>query len=266
MTREMIIEELEKRGIQAEAADQVKNGVTLQGIMFHMGGNIAPVIYVDSYLNSRMSIDAVVDEIIEALRHCKVPEIDMQKLLDKDFISEHLHIGFLRESNPDLVNKETCFDGIVSVLMLLCDDYNMKIKKGFLENINLTEEEAWEIAQKNVCKNSMYIKMSDQLGIPETEADNMIPMYILTNIQKYYGASSILDTDAVKKICTEMKTDKVYVIPSSIHETILVPKRCGRVNEFNQMVKDINNSTVRPEEQLADRVFLLDVKQYEHLR
>ena len=44
-----------------------------------------------------------------------------------------------------------------------------------------------------------------------------IPMYVLTNSQRYYGAASLVYPDVLKKI-GDMLQEDFYILPSSVHE------------------------------------------------
>ena len=49
----------------------------------------------------------------------------------------------------------------------------------------------------------------------------------------------------------------IVIIPSSVHETILVPTDIQDVDEsFDQMVWDVNQSEVLSEEQLSNHVYI----------
>ena len=76
----------------------------------------------------------------------------------------------------------------------------------------------------------------------------------LTNGDKMNGASLILHDDVMKQVGEIMGTD-YYVLPSSIHETLIVPDNSfHNVEELNAMVKEVNSTIVDPEEVLSDKV------------
>ena len=52
-----------------------------------------------------------------------------------------------------------------------------------------------------------------------------------------------------------------YVLPSSVHEVVIVPC-CGSISmaELDDMVKDINETQVAEEEVLSDHAYLYDIK------
>ena len=64
-------------------------------------------------------------------------------------------------------------------------------------------------------------------------------MYILTNEEKYYGAAVILYPHVLNHIAKVLKKN-FYILPSSVHECILVPDQ-GQYSriELKRMVKEV---------------------------
>lgn len=87
-----------------------------------------------------------------------------------------------------------------------------------------------------------------------------IPMYVLTNETKTYGASVILNPDTLEEAARTLGTDDFYILPSSVHEVIVIPADMGEDDQFMDMVWDINRTTVSPDEVLSDNVYAYDSK------
>jgi hypothetical protein len=80
-------------------------------------------------------------------------------------------------------------------------------------------------------------------------------MYILTNQKGINGASCILYSNLLFDFACKIQSD-FYILPSSIHEVILVPSRKKIKKEsLEQMVWEVNHAHVAPEEVLSDRVY-----------
>lgn len=83
-----------------------------------------------------------------------------------------------------------------------------------------------------------------------------IPLYILSNQREIHGASAILYPGVLKKYADMLGRDLI-ILPSSIHEVLLVPSDEGiHVCALRKMVQQINASEVLPEERLSDQVYL----------
>ncbi|MFP3154459.1 DUF5688 family protein [Lachnospiraceae bacterium ZAX-1] len=102
---------------------------------------------------------------------------------------------------------------------------------------------------------------SSELDAYDIAADDPIPMYVLTNENKLNGASCLLYQDLLKDIATRFDSD-FYILPSSIHEVLLVPVDgdCYR-HVFTPMVLEVNDTEVRSEELLSDHVYYYSRKQ-----
>ncbi len=80
-------------------------------------------------------------------------------------------------------------------------------------------------------------------------------MYILTNQSQNFGAACILYPDVLSNIARKLK-ENYYVLPSSIHEVIIVPESQSPCRtDLDCMIRDINETQVSPEEVLSNRAY-----------
>lgn len=83
-------------------------------------------------------------------------------------------------------------------------------------------------------------------------------IYVLTNEQKVDGAVYMLFDDVLESISIQLGTD-FCIIPSSVHEVLLVPKDDTIDYEYLQeMVVSVNESYVEPEEVLSENVYVYE--------
>ena len=86
-------------------------------------------------------------------------------------------------------------------------------------------------------------------------------MYVLSNNQRNYGAVSILYEGLLKDIGERLQED-YYVLPSSVHEVIIVPEsNSPGQEELEHMIVEINETQVEPEEVLSDRAYYYSRKE-----
>ena len=82
-----------------------------------------------------------------------------------------------------------------------------------------------------------------------------VEMYVLSNRDKQYGAAYMFDTEVMDRIAEEIGGD-IVVIPSSIHESILLRKQEDMDFDFlRKMVKEVNRTQLYPTEILSDEVY-----------
>lgn len=90
------------------------------------------------------------------------------------------------------------------------------------------------------------------------EAENDIT--IITNSLMAYGAIKILYSQNVKDFAKEH--GGCYVIPSSIHECLLIGKdhadETGCMADGDEMIREVNCSEVSPEEVLSDHLYFMN--------
>lgn len=93
-------------------------------------------------------------------------------------------------------------------------------------------------------------------SVDEWEPDGS-PMTVLTTKGAVNGAGVIFCDSVLRKI--RQKIGDFYILPSSIHEVIVVPVSGGiECEELTEMVKTINATEVAPADRLSDKVYLYD--------
>lgn len=145
---------------------------------------------------------------------------------------------------------------------------SVKITRQMVKSWKICEDEIYRQAFENlkedgyqVCDLKSVVKECFPEVVEDTEEEEDSEecefMYVLTNQEKYCGAAGIF-------LCAEMFQEIVgrknfYILPSSIHELILVVDS-GTIDKemLNGMVKIVNEEQVAPEERLADHVYYFD--------
>ena len=145
------------------------------------------------------------------------------------------------------------------------------VKDWFLKHWGITEEELWEAAMENLTREEYEAKPLTEIleGILGTnlgelfdtdskQFQNYPVMYVLTNRGVHYGAAGMLREDLLKAF-SEQTESSFYILPSSVHETILVAEQPGIDSmSFKEMVSSINEGEVEQEEWLSESVYYYD--------
>lgn len=101
-------------------------------------------------------------------------------------------------------------------------------------------------------------QMASRMLEKERTADEKTPMYVLTNVERTHGASCILYHNLLEEFAKKVN-DNLYILPSSIHEIIMIPASyAGKASELKAMVKEINKTQVEEEEVLSDSVYFFN--------
>lgn len=94
--------------------------------------------------------------------------------------------------------------------------------------------------------------------VEKKKAFESIPLLILTNSRRYLGAACILYRGLLEEF-SEKIGKNLYILPSSIHEVILLPEDCvKKADSLIRMVREVNRTQLEPEEVLSDTVYYYD--------
>lgn len=82
-------------------------------------------------------------------------------------------------------------------------------------------------------------------------------MYVASNESKNYGATTILYESFLENFANKTESD-YYILPSSIHEVILIPvgNEPDEVFQLKKMVYEVNRTELDDEEVLSDSIYL----------
>lgn len=98
-------------------------------------------------------------------------------------------------------------------------------------------------------------ELADEMMEEFEKQQNRLRMYVMTNEVRMNGASCILYQGFLNRLSKKLECDFI-ILPSSIHEVILLPERNGCVpEEYNDLVAEINQKAVEPGEVLSDHVY-----------
>lgn len=144
---------------------------------------------------------------------------------------------------------------------------NIKITNKMLEMWGISAEELDNQAMDNMKTDGYQVKgmrhmlqetCLEMMGDIVEEEDEV--MYVLTNKEKYFGAAGIFFcAELIQKV---IGRNNFYILPSSVHELILVKDDGGcDMQELNAMVRCVNEEQVDIDERLSDHAYYYDWKQ-----
>ena len=262
--------------------------------------NISPTIYLDSYYNQMEDgsrLEDILARIAEVYQsHYISHDVDISEIMDYEKIKERIGCKLInREENARFLQDKPYMpmEDLAVVYQVVMDKTleetaTVTINNKLMDGYGISAEALHEQAIKNMdflqppCFKGMKEVMAEmmvediawQQGISMEEAkkialDNFSEMpetmYVLTNEMKVNGASAILNDDIRQKIAREV--GDFFVLPSSLHETLIIPKSSGMtVKDLEKMVREVNQTQVTPEEKLSDHVYEYDAKTHELFR
>lgn len=267
------------------------NGVSKTAIVINRSyGEMSPTIYVDEYYDMYrrgMSIDELLEHMYEVYYNSldvKTPDINFFKSFEG--IKDKLMCKLINKDKNlkllDTVPHVDCLDlSIVFYIMLeISNGQNgtVIIKNEHFKNWNVSLNDMYEAALNNTRKElgtciwnieDVLLDMIDHSVQSEERKKDIralleedmqhikkSPMYVMSNKTKVYGAACMLDEETLKKF-SERINSSFYIIPSSIHELILVPDDDNPYlkDQLLEMVIEVNATQLAEDEFLADRVY-----------
>ena len=272
------------------------NGVVLSGLtMMEDDSNISPTIYLNHYYedyeDGRTTLTNVVNDVMDHYNRNKVNRsVDMRQFLNyesvkKGIVYKLVNTAKNKELLEDVPHVEFLDLSVVFQYLIQNEHFgtaSILIHNAHLKLWDVSVEDLYQVADANTQRlqgyelRSMIDAIRDLLEMDaigeaadieymEEHADNL-PIYVLSNKNRVGGASCILYDGLLADFATAIG-GSFYVIPSSIHEVLLLPAdNKDEQEEIKAMIKEINDTQVRTEEILSDSLYFFDKEEGQLLR
>ena len=268
------------------------NGVTYTGLRVSKDDElVSPVVYInnyyDTYKNGKTTPADAADYVADVCRK-KRHTVDMRYFLNYENVRGSIVYKLVntdknREALNDLPHKE--FLDLSIVFQCIVEHKEIGTASVLIHNAHaklwgVSVEELYRAASENTPRLRGYeIKSMNEMiseimqrekagerfsgdGLME-DMEYGIPMYVLSNRHRIDGAACILYPDLLKDF-SEAIGGGFYIIPSSIHEVLLLPadstEECGEIRE---MIREVNDTQVMEEEILSYSLYYYDAAKNE---
>ena len=236
------------------------NGTRRTGILFKQeDSNLAPTIYLEEFYQKYLKgqqVPDLADSICSIYQEIRVKKTcDCQNLFDFNHVKEHIVYKLIRRDANEELLKQIPYEPFLDLAVVYYIQIDntrfgsaaIQIRNEHLRYWRVEKEEIRRLAEKNTPR--IYPVQIQQI---------VRFMYVATNEQCSLGAAVMRYPDFREKV-RGMIGEGFYILPSSIHEVILVPESFGMEPErMQEMVKEINQIGVAPEEVLSDSVYYSD--------
>lgn len=258
-----------------------------EGIVVHFeNSNFAPTVYIqDVYANYRESGMSVAEMALEDAAFLKNSMKHLPQMPDLSYEGAEKNLYCIVVNTDE--NKDWLKDipkisypelGLTMVARYRVerDSYGQAsflVRDGNI--FQMTNQEVMEIAYRNTLREGFKMRSIESMisvtlkedGIPDdyfSEIKNTDSgMYVVTNPTIQNGAVGMLMPQVMNQIKKEI--GDFYVLPSSIHEVIILPESIVRYmtddpKELESMVREVNSNQLAPEERLSNHVFFYNGK------
>ncbi len=264
------------------------NGVVLRGLTVTQDdSNISPTIYLNSYyeeyIKGRATLVNVVNDVMDTYRRNKVNQsVDMRYFLNYESVKERVIYKLVNtEKNKELLEDVPHIEFLDLSIIFQCLVAQEDLGRAsiLIHNVHL---KLWEVSVDTLYQaakeNTQRLQEYEIKGITEVLRDIMcaeeveniadedcisafsgsVPMYVLSNKNRVEGAACMLYPNLIRDFAEAIQSS-FYIIPSSIHELLLLPtEHLEESQEIKHMIREINDTQVSVEEVLSYSLYLYD--------
>jgi hypothetical protein len=256
-------------------------------ILLKEGKSFAPNIYLQPYYEAYLdgiSLEEVTNRLCSIYHNCESPMIDKDFDYTFEAIKKNIVYRLINyEKNSKLLKNIPHLQYLDFAITFHCLVHHgqdgigtIRITNDHISNWKISLEELEKLAAENTkiqfpptirsMDEVIRKMMNESNGNDEDYSEEIINeiiqnkenskrMYVLTNSQGINGATCLLYSDLLKNFSNHLKSD-LFILPSSIHEVILVPNDCSIDTEvLRNMVVDVNQNQVANEEVLSNQVY-----------
>ncbi len=246
------------------------NGIMLDGMVFYSKEkNVTPIIYLEEFYEfwkKGAAMSHLVDKILESCRNCACRvSVSEDFFMNYEDMKSHIYYKLIHyEKNKEFL-RQVPHRRVLDLAMVFY--YRMEhvepmatilIQNNHLATWGITLEELVANAYKYTCLYlpALFMTMAQATQMEdEWDSEDEVPMYVLTNQEKQFGAGVMLYPGILEQ-AEVLLGDSFYVLPSSIHECILISAETGYTQrELARMVTEINQNHVDDREILSNQAY-----------
>lgn len=268
---------------ETQITDNLKlNGIRRYGILImDPEKNASPTVYLEPLFERYQEtgdMDAVTDSILQAFHSSRLAApFDSEWFRDFGQVRTKIFYRLVNyEANREML-EQMPHSRYLDLAKTYCVQYqadgmrpgHIAICHNHLEMWDITQEQLESEAERNTpllfapCLRSMEDTLQELLMPPAPTADEQafsLPeapgLYVLTNTARTHGAAAICYDGPLKEFAAKTGKDAV-ILPSSIHETLLLPLESGEnLEHLKETVRTVNQTQLDPVDRLSDNVYI----------
>ena len=241
--------------------------------------NISPTIYLEEFykqFQNGYTIQNITERILEVYHEVKYEHTwHVHTVKDFEMMRSKIVYKLIHAKKNEVLLKSMPYIAYLDFAIVFY--ILIEVDESGTATIPITHEltQLWgvsldEIQQNAFCNAPTLLPASFkpmQIVINELMGTNCVEgeciedlMFVLTNSLRTFGAACILYDGILDKISEEIG-ENFYILPSSIHEMIIVPESSSPSRaHLDEMITEVNQTQVDEEEVLSDCVYYYDCK------
>lgn len=237
---------------------------------------VSPVVYIDNLFEEYKKgagIMTLVHRLISLFERF-VPQTPMDVSFYDDFskVSHQLTFKLVSMHENESLLKNVPYRQYEDLAMIpLCAVRNDQIGSGTVTILN-SHLKYWEISPKelweNIFESAPVIAPAEIKTMLETlehqkqiygACEEIEDIFVVSNKDYCNGAGVIFYPGVLKGLSERLKSD-IYIIPSSIHEMIVMRAQAGNIglDSLYHMVRQVNSTVISREEFLSNNIYLYE--------
>ena len=275
-----ITEQLGDRA-QAVLRDIVRNNHTAVRVLTieTEGVYASPAYQMDNLYalrDSGAAIDAITEQIVRQWSETSAMTDTLMKVTESgSFAKERVFLKLVNRSMNEERLKDMPFLPFLDLAAVLYIELQKNADGGMTCDVTKSMLKAWGIPERELFATALrntrnakprvirpLVEMTAEMSGKDPEAfpeawEARDVLTVMTNKGAYFGAAAILYPDTPDELRKRFPGD-LFVIPSSIHELILVPAEEREREELTEMLRQVNDAVLSPAEILGTEVYFFD--------
>lgn len=249
------------------------NGICLDGFAYQPGGRRErPTVYVNHYYEADLkeeNIEEIAGELLDILKKsARLSKEQLRRLSDPKEIRDKIFFRLIsKERNRELLDQVPWMPWLDLAIVFyiripeeIIPNATALIHDHHLSSWNLDRKQLYRLAMENMERQSYELHPVEDILRKTGQWALSTGMYVVETGEKYFGAASIV-LPRVQKMCQEKLQGSFYMLPSSIHEVLVLPAGLSDgPKELNRLVRSVNDSAVEAEDYLSDHAYFYDAE------
>lgn len=263
------------------------NGMKLTGLNIHKeGAYISPTIYIDNMFNAKLSVDEAIPDVMKAYDEYKgnMEDFDFNIIIDFNIAKNNIIAKVINKDRNEYVMNSCPYalfgDMIITFAIQVSNNEkgvsSIRVTNKLMNDWKVDLSDLIAAAYQNTKKiyKMKITKIQDLLYQLMQRAGSEIDkkifdnapsdpmMYVVTSTTNLNGSYYLTDRESLIEIAQYIQSDEFYILPSSIHEFIVIPYdgTAHNTDELFAMVKEVNATELALDEILADNVYTFNAK------
>lgn len=265
--------------IEERKVNKAQRGV-LNGLLFKREGlNCAPTFYIEDFYKEYKAGTPIADlshDVVEtAVRSMGLADLLARESFDMLENPDNLRVRMLNRSrNKEYLKGKPYRElgcGFVYIAEIGRGEYGAVITEELMNEFDMTTDELFDKAIRNTVRDfpAVLHDLGESIMSGTEECENLLdkpagrapagagPGFVLTNSRFFWGAGALFYPGMIERI-HELLNGDFYVLPSSVHELILIRVEDQDPQQLADLVRSANLSVVKDNEILADDLYICE--------